>query len=260
MSSLLWKIESERTQPSFIFGSIHISHQQLESFQESLFRFIPLVDCFAAEVDLDPGVSPRVHSYLLLPEDEPLDKIIDAHHWNKLKLSARKYFDIDLNEFKQFFPIVLIMQLSTTCLSNCDKAFLDLALWNYAHQLNIKTSGLESIDEHYGMISKIGLEYQIKAMKDMLLNASGFKRKLAVQLEYYIKQDLAGIHRLIRKQSGGFRHLLIHYRNQNMVTALINLMNDNSVFCSVGVGHLYGKYGMLNLLKQKGFHIKQIGI
>jgi len=49
-------------------------------------------------------------------------------------------------------------------------------------------------------------------------------------------------------------------RNKRMVNAIDNLIGNNSLFIMVGVAHLPGKDGILNLLHKKGYTLANVDI
>jgi uncharacterized protein len=57
---------------------------------------------------------------------------------------------------------------------------------------------------------------------------------------------------------GGFADILLYDRNANWVRKLQQLMPDNSLVIAVGAGHLPGKKGVLNLLREAGYKVEPV--
>ena len=57
---------------------------------------------------------------------------------------------------------------------------------------------------------------------------------------------------------GGFADILLYDRNANWVKKLQQLMPENSLVIAVGAGHLPGKKGVLNLLREAGYKVEPI--
>ena len=51
---------------------------------------------------------------------------------------------------------------------------------------------------------------------------------------------------------------LITDRNKNMADRIDLLMKKQSIFIAVGAAHLGGEEGLVNLLKRKGYTLKEI--
>jgi hypothetical protein len=47
-------------------------------------------------------------------------------------------------------------------------------------------------------------------------------------------------------------------RNKYMVNSIINFMNEKSIFSAVGAAHLPGKYGIIKLLRDKGYKVSMV--
>ena len=56
-----------------------------------------------------------------------------------------------------------------------------------------------------------------------------------------------------------FENEILTKRNFKMTDTLEMLIQDQSVFCAVGVAHLPGKDGMIEILKSKGFQVRPVG-
>ena len=74
----------------------------------------------------------------------------------------------------------------------------------------------------------------------------------------YQKANIKKLYKKVKKSSKGMRQLMIYNRNQNMADRLADFAAQHAICAAVGAGHLSGKRGVLNLLKQKGFELKPI--
>jgi hypothetical protein len=80
-------------------------------------------------------------------------------------------------------------------------------------------------------------------------------------LHIYIAGDIYGIHQTVRKSLNVFPDLydaMIVDRNHGMTDKLDSLMQNQSVFCAIGAGHLAGGTGVINLLKSKGYSVRKV--
>ena len=88
-----------------------------------------------------------------------------------------------------------------------------------------------------------------------------YKASLDELVKVYKKQDIQKLHDLSTKEysgTGGYLDLLLYDRNRRWVEQFEKISKENSTLYAVGVGHLGGDKGVINLLKQKGFTIRPI--
>lgn len=84
--------------------------------------------------------------------------------------------------------------------------------------------------------------------------ARDLKSESETLLAHYISGSLAGFEQVPREDiTGGI------YRNLAWIEKLTPAMKRQSTFAAVGVSHLYGERGVLELLKRNGFEVRRIG-
>jgi uncharacterized protein YbaP (TraB family) len=79
-------------------------------------------------------------------------------------------------------------------------------------------------------------------------------------LATYLKQDLNAIEASFSKEPGfdQQRPFLLDNRNKNWINTLSGVLPTTPVFIAVGAGHLPGKMGLIELLRQAGYTVKAI--
>jgi uncharacterized protein YbaP (TraB family) len=82
-----------------------------------------------------------------------------------------------------------------------------------------------------------------------------------VIMDAYIKEDLSTIDKLMLEFSStnpeGYNQLL-PVRNQLWAARMPAIMETKATFFGVGCGHLSGKEGLVNLLRQKGYQVTPV--
>ena len=72
--SLLWRIAGKNlTQPSFLFGTMHLQDKRLFYFGDSLYYYLEKVDGYALELDLQEFLDSVVQRAMQREADEMLD-------------------------------------------------------------------------------------------------------------------------------------------------------------------------------------------
>ena len=97
-------------------------------------------------------------------------------------------------------------------------------------------------------------------MKKICQNTTKYKQKLKKIVDYYEKQRLSLLYKNSMKSLGKLKKILVYDRNIRISETITEQINVGSLFIAVGAGHLPGKYGIIRLLKQKGFTVKPMKI
>ncbi len=79
-------------------------------------------------------------------------------------------------------------------------------------------------------------------------------------LSVYLEQDLDKLEEFITstEEYADYEELIMNVRNRRWVPELQQMMAEQSVFAAVGAGHLFGEKGVLNLLAEEGYEVRQV--
>ncbi len=126
-------------------------------------------------------------------------------------------------------------------------------LISVADSNGIRTTGLENAKEVLDVLGKVPHQNESntkeQTVKDFELLISIYNSE---QIEYFANEFLD-------KQLGHeTRKLLVDQRTLNWLDDVESLVKEDRIFFAVGMGHLGGKNGLLNLLKKKGYKLERI--
>jgi uncharacterized protein YbaP (TraB family) len=62
----------------------------------------------------------------------------------------------------------------------------------------------------------------------------------------------------VRRYGEQFSHWLKEERNAKWIPTIITLMRDNPTMVAVGLRHLPGKDGLINMLRKKGYKVEPV--
>ncbi|MEP7195824.1 MAG: TraB/GumN family protein [Saprospiraceae bacterium] len=174
--SLLWELSSSNGPKSYLFGSIHISGVGLDQLKKSLTTYIQSCDTCALEINLEELSEFNLSEYQFLEvNDSPLN-YIQVKKWNRLAKQLSLNYNFDLEEVKNLKPLLLLNLIIQKFCSETGEVILDEWIWTYAKSQLKRIVGLESIEEHYGVLSKIKLSSQYKMLYQSLSNLPKFKK------------------------------------------------------------------------------------
>ena len=134
-------------------------------------------------------------------------------------------------------------------------------LMKMAKQQKKEIKGLETIEFQSAVFDSIPYEEQAKELLKSIDSMSTYQKYFDTMMTVYKTQQLTEIEKLFKDTEFGMedhQDLLLNDRNKNWVNQLKIIMKDETVFVAVGAGHLVGKEGLINLLREEGYTLKPI--
>jgi uncharacterized protein YbaP (TraB family) len=218
-SGILWKIESKSGIESFIFGTIHIYPQ--------------------TELELLENVISTLHKCNIL--------VLERDMTNKLE--QQKFADFEMPTFLVESYGVVIKEYGDE-LVNMESELIEKAL-----ESKMDLTGLESTDEVLSLLKRVR-DIRIpknKYIKEQIL--IDYKETLS----QYETQSIGKLYKSMITQMGEeITRILLDERNENWIEDIEYLVEKDKTFIAVGMGHLGGKNGILNLLTEKGYELQRV--
>lgn len=140
--------------------------------------------------------------------------------------------------------------------SGVEEAILKVAK---ANKKEIK--GLETMAFQASVFDSIPYTTQAKELIKMLDSLPQYKKYMDTLLNIYLSQNLQKIEDQFNNNELGMmdsQDILLDDRNANWVKQLQQLMQQKSLLVAVGAGHLVGKKGLIQLLKNKGYTLRPL--
>ena len=155
-NSLLWKIEGNNCQPSYIFGTMHMIDAEYYSMSESMTKKITTSDAIIMEVGGMPNPfetlalmtldSGTVHQYF---SKEQLVKLLEFMD-KKLGTSPETFHSM----YGKMKPFFILQSISQGYFSEKTMSY-DLNIMEMANEKNIPLIGLETIEQQLGFFDAI---------------------------------------------------------------------------------------------------------
>lgn len=257
--TLLYKCENNDA-VSFLYGTVHVMDKDIQHMTNKVLPFLADVDCYAMEMDMTNGS---------LVNERLMKANLTANWSYRTQLRPRQYikyrniilksFGVDIKFMDKLPPIYLVQILQGQSISNEGSGSVDDYLKNKALELDKEINYLETIDEQVNVYENLVLHSpHKKVLKDFVSNINASRRQVEQLLRLYKKMDINRLYQSSKKSLGKHKRVLLYQRNRLMADRFSYYSNHNSLFAAVGAAHLPGKYGMLKLLKDKGFKITGI--
>ena len=268
---LLWRIEGDN--PSYLFGSIHLTGEDLLTLPDVVEEAIDEVDYVFTEIKFDDATTLESVQASMIVTGETLQDLLPENVENKLD-NYLKTKSLSITIFSQYkiwsvaTTITLLDQIQELAVSPT----LDQYLWNLAQEKDKTMGGLETVDEQLNIFNNLSIDEQIIYLNEtldyLIENEEQGISLIDTTKEAYINGDLKAINNLSIADYDENNPLdvklwdqIIIQRNKNMVFRITeNITNnpDDQFFFIIGAGHYYGDEGILRLLEDEGFTITRV--
>ncbi|MGV3657741.1 MAG: TraB/GumN family protein [Chitinophagaceae bacterium] len=259
-NTLLWRITGNAlAQPSYLFGTMHVTDKKAFHFQDSLYRFIEAVDAFAMELHPD-SMTALTFDYLSRNEEElDWDGVLGKQELKQLEQQldkAAKKLPPGTKSAKLKFLLAKLMDAGKGEKDGMN-TFMDAYLYEVARRHTKEVHGLEQVADQLVALRMLPHGLQVSNFLKLL---EKWNPSMASPIhELYYKED-------IEQMEGFYRNIFtdtalqvfLYDRNAVMVAKMDSLMKGKTLFTAVGAGHLAGSKGVIALLRQKGYQVEPV--
>ncbi|PPD12485.1 MAG: TraB/GumN family protein [Methylophilus sp.] len=253
---LFWQLESPSGQVSYLFGTMHTDDNRVTNFPPSVIQALKNVDTFMLEVADAPPASllqlpqGNLKQYLSETELEQVARLADMH----------------------VMPMEMVLRMKPWLLAvlfdlpKPQTPFAqDLLLKAKAEELDKRVLGLESPQEHFGVMDNLTTEEQLQMLRAVLKRSQKQKEN---DFERLMKAYLAGDSEQVANMDDAItqgvlpaalwqrmRVKLLDERNVLMAERSLEQAKQGRIFIAVGAAHLAGKDGLIQAFRQAGFRL-----
>jgi uncharacterized protein len=265
-----WEVRSE-TATITMFGSIHLGRADfypLPQAVEDAFEKAPVV---AVEVDvLDPAaaleIMQQTMQWGMLKDGKTLDDLLSPELKEKslVALGDKKGMWTVL---RKYTPGLLAMTISLQAFQDLgfeeslgvEKHFLDAARGNK------EIRNLETIEQQMSLIFGLEGDLQFVFLESTLDQLDEMEALIGDLVVAWKAGDGPGLDKIMTSQVGEddamqeFYAMLLDDRNVGMADKIDGwLQEDQDIFVLVGAGHFPGEMGVVKLLENKGWDVRQL--
>jgi len=259
---LLWSVSKGETQ-SFVFGTVHSDDPRALAVLDHVYPTFNTAKNFILEMDLNPISGLTVAQAMLLDDGQTLSDLIGKNLY-QIVLKIAVQHGLPKQAINLFKPWAVMTVISVP--KQQSNTFMDLILYEKAHQQNKKVVGLETPAEQIAVFDELELTDQITLLQNAVTEHSGLADMFDHMIELYQARDLQAMLKMSDELTADVgerladtltQRLLIN-RNKIMVQRMLPLLTEGETFVAVGVLHLPGEHGILQILARKGYSIKRI--
>lgn len=256
---LLWEIQHKNSsKKSYLFGTMHIKDERAFKFSDAVIPAIKNSEAFALEIHPDSISSSLEDGLLNRKLENSYKRVLSKEEY---KLLSDRFFEVN-NIHIDSFPLQHPMMIESMLIKETEKetdkrTFLDAYLFGIANNFEKEILGLEKVEDQLPLIEAISDE-EIRDNVMGILKSDDEENN--AYLEDLITLYYEGNIGRILFYTSGFRAIdkVMKSRNQVMVNKLVSTMENKSIFAAVGAAHLPGSYGIIELLRERGFEVRKV--
>ncbi len=264
---LLWKVERQGVEPSYVFGTMHLSDERVTALPRPLVEVLTKVDSLSLELifhDRMGGGDGRE-----LGDGRRLKDIIGRRMFARIvsRLGGGPHVAAEINRLK---PWAVALNLGPVTGEPMRRArgmiFLDNLLQYIVAERGARVYSLETVAEQTEVFDGMPMRLQVSMLRQALKETGAGKQAMETMIKNYLARDLQAIHDTsigrMRRQDPEFarvyRERLLDVRNRLMVARMKPRLGEGNALVAVGALHLPGRQGILNLLAEEGYAIARV--
>ncbi|MFD2823777.1 TraB/GumN family protein [Lacinutrix iliipiscaria] len=257
---LLWKIEGLNSKkPSYLFGTMHLDDSRAFNFSDAVFPAMKSSEKFALEVQPDSLILQMASQKFETKAHLVFKELMSEEEYKQLE---DRFFEVNgftLEESDIDDPDALLAMFEPDEEKDDDKArFVDLHLLAHAKTMQKQIIGLENIDNQMNHFAKLSKDEKRETLLEIVeYDIDTYKSQMEDMINIYITGDINAIDAFLILHDGYDDELA--RRNKEMSHSINHeIENGSSVFSAVGAAHLPGEFGIINLLKKKGYQVTPV--
>jgi len=259
--ALLWKVSKDNLEPSYLFGTIHVSDPKIVNLPQAVSSTLNDSDIFVMEAIPELEESLKLTQMMFFDDGRTLKDYIDDVLFNKTAEILQNYqLSVEAVMFMKPWAAFLVMNYPVN-----QGMPLDLKLLTTAQQNGAEIYGLESLTEQGNIFSTMKLETQVQLLLDTVCNYEVVSSEFELMISLYLARDLNGLivnsNKYSLSQETIYKDLvkrLLTDRNYIMADRMQTVLEKGNAFIAIGAMHLPGNEGVLSLLDKQGYQITSI--
>jgi uncharacterized protein YbaP (TraB family) len=145
-NSLLWKIEGNGIEQSYLFGTIHVLPQADFEMKPKVAEAFNECKNLVLELDLSkPGLQEEMMKYSLMTDGTTIDKLLSKEDYEGLGVMLKETTGISIEMVNSFKPFVISTLLLSRYIDGQPASF-ELSLIQMAGQAEIRILALETVE------------------------------------------------------------------------------------------------------------------
>ena len=267
----MWQVKSETATVSLV-GSIHVGKPDFFPLAEPFETAFSDAPVLAVEVDMTDPANLQKSGVLImqkgmLPGGTTLQDRLSPEIWKRMEEYAAES-NMNLAMYSKLKPglVAMIMVLEEYKKQGFDPELgIDMHFLEAAKEQGKEIRELESIEAQLDLFFSIDDQLDDILMAEFLDQMDEIVTMTEEMVRLWKTGDVDGLDRFLQDQMGEdpamaeFYRTLLDDRNVGMADKIVEWLEaDTDIYVVVGAGHFSGPQGILSLLEDKGYKVRQM--
>ena len=262
-NSLFWEISGNGLkESSFLYGTMHTQDERAFQFKEGVMDAFNHAEIYAMEINMDSVDQVALLSKLIMDSTYSLKTLLTEDDYTIVSDFFRDSLGQALFMFEKMQPLFTTQMVSLRDLEAQQADALDIYFFKEAKKQKKQTIGLEKTIEQIDAFSSISYELQAEGLVDAVKNyGNEDELDMDAMMKYYVEGNLDKLLEMTTdprenaEMAKIFNDVFLVKRNYNMAERAEPFIKKGSTFIAVGAAHLPGEYGVIELLRKKGYKV-----
>jgi uncharacterized protein len=255
--ALLWKItRPDLINPSYLFGT---SHMLCTYYVDTALVLVnALRSCKSLVIEITDTQS------VAIPYTTPIKELVGKWYFREIKKAIATVYpaEPDTGEKYKLPPLAYVNLMVGGDLS-CSIISFEEVLASIARRNNMPVNGLETWTDRKDLLKlePLTLKQQAWRLEDFIDDRQRFMSFFKKFIGYYKEHDITNLYvigsflpRRMPERSG-LSKTMGDKRNILWLPRMETMMKNEPIFFAIGCAHLAGGYGLISLLRQKGYTV-----
>ncbi|MDY7394820.1 TraB/GumN family protein [Aureibaculum sp. 2210JD6-5] len=260
-NSLLWKIEGDNIQTSYIFGTIHMLPQKDFVMSQKVKDAFAETEELYLELDMDnPEMMQEMMKQMMIEETDLLSNHVDSTEYKLLDSYLKENVGMGFAQFNRFKPLYMSSTIMSSLVGK-QVASYEFTFMSMAKEAKKELKGLETVEDQMSVFDSISYEDQMDELVEMLEDPNDTKELYSKMVEKYKSENINDLFDYMDDFFDNDQKMidkLLYDRNENWVKKIPEISKDKKILYAVGAGHLGGEKGVIQLLKNQGFKVTPV--
>ncbi len=263
---LLFRVDAPGKPPSWVFGTVHSNDPRVTALPEAVSDALAKSRRLAPEIHLSPSELSEFFEAAQFDDGRRLADYFDPDALGAIRASLGMRAPPP-EVFDRLKPWAVLLLLAKPADAGVAPT-LDEVVIDAAQRRRMAIIGLELPDEQIAALDTIPLASQVALVRWALARHGELATENEAVLAAWLARDLAGLAALAaapgRDDPALAAHLaqltkhLVVNRSVQMAHRLFLPLRGGRVFVAVGALHLYGRDGLLALIRAQGYRVRRI--
>lgn len=259
-NSLLWKIQGNGIEDSYLFGTFHVMPQADFELKDKVKDALLASDHLVMELDMsNPNMQVEIMQNASMKQGMTIDKLLSKKDYKRLDKMLKETVGAGAEQMNSFKPFMLSSLLLKRFVGEQPASF-ESVLSAIAVQQKMKIGGLETTADQMSLFDKISYSDQASDLVEMMDNEEETMARFSKMVSLYKEEKLEQLYNETSNyfDRPGELELILLNRNQKWISPIGEMAADQSTFFAVGAGHLGGEKGLISLLKKEGYTLTPV--